>query len=105
MAANVKRQIDGAMLRSDVPEEQKAQLKKALADLERYGANFRKVSDIQRAVMPIVRPGMGSYAGGMRGGMGGQQAEPGAYTVKLTAGGKVLTGKVTVRLDPIQSGN
>ena len=105
MVTGVKRQIDGAMLRSDVPEEQKTQLKKALADLEKYGANFRKVSDIQRAIMPIVRPGMGFYGGGMRGGMGGQQAEPGVYTVKLTAGGKVLTGKVTVRLDPIQSGN
>ena len=38
----------------------------------------------------------------MRGGMGGQAVEPGTYAVKLTAGGKVLTGKVTVRLDPIQ---
>lgn len=101
MAANVKRQIDGALLRADVPEEQKTQLKKALADLEKYGTNFRKVADIQRAIMPIVRPGMGFYGGGMRGGMGGQPAEPGTYAVKLTAGGKVMTGKVAVRLDPM----
>ena len=100
MAANLKKQIDTALLRTDLTDEQKAALKGALADLDKFGTNFRKVSEIQRSVMPILRPGMGFYGGG-RGGMGGQAAEPGTYAVKLTVGGKVLTGKVTVRLDPI----
>ncbi|MCK7482945.1 MAG: hypothetical protein M0C28_41900 [Candidatus Moduliflexus flocculans] len=94
MAANLKKQIDTALLRADLTDEQKTALKKALTDLDKCGTNFRKVSEIQRAVMPILRPGMGFYGGG-RGGMGGQAAEPGTYAVKLTAGGKMLmTGKV-----------
>ena len=36
--------------------------------------------------------------------MGGQAAEPGTYAVKLTVGGKTYTGKVVVRLDPMQTG-
>ncbi len=103
MAGQLKKQIDTALLRTDLTDEQKAVLKKAMTDLDKWGANFRKVSEIQRSVMPILRPGMGYYGGG-RGGMGGQQAEPGTYVVKLTAGGKTLTGKVVVRLDPIQTG-
>ena len=103
MAANLKKQIDTALLRADLTDEQKTALKGALTDLDKFGTNFRKVSEIQRSVMPILRPGMGFYGGG-RGGMGGQAVEPGTYAVRLTAGGKVLTGKVTVRLDPIQSG-
>ena len=101
MAGTLKKQIDTALLRTDLTAEQKAALQKAMADLDKYGTNFRKVSEIQRTVMPILRPGAGFY-GSMRGGMGGQQVEPGTYVVKLTAGGKTLTGKVVVRLDPIQ---
>ena len=59
-------------------------------------------ADIQRRVFAIIRPGGGFFGGmGMRGGMGGQVAEPGTYAVKLTAGGKTLTGKIAVRLDPM----
>jgi hypothetical protein len=100
MAGTLKKQIDAALLRTDLTDEQKTVLKKAMDDLDKWGTNFRKVSEIQRTVMPILRPGMGYYGGGR--GMGGQQAEPGTYVVKLTAGGKTLTGKVAVRLDPIQ---
>jgi hypothetical protein len=35
--------------------------------------------------------------------MGGQLAEPGVYVIKLTVGGKTYSGKVSVRLDPIQA--
>jgi hypothetical protein len=44
----------------------------------------------------------GAMGMGGRGMGGGQLAEPGTYLVKLTAGGKTYTGKVSVRLDPIQ---
>jgi hypothetical protein len=36
--------------------------------------------------------------------MGGQAAEPGTYLIKLTVNGQSYTGKVDVRLDPIQTG-
>jgi hypothetical protein len=101
---NLKRQIDPALLRTDLTDEQKAVLKKALADMDKYAANYRKLAEIQRTVMPVLRPGAMMYMGGMRG-MGGPAAEPGTYAVKLTVNGKIYTGKVTVRLDPIQSGN
>ena len=106
LIANVKRQIETALLRADLSDEQKADLKKSRADLDTYASNFRKVSEIQRAVFAVIRPG-GFYGGGagMRGGMGGMQAEPGTYAVKLTVGGKEYKGKVAVRLDPMQTGN
>jgi len=105
LVGNIKRQIDPALLRTDLTDEQKASLKQALADLGTYGTNFRKVAEIQRSVFAILRPGGGFFGGGgMRGGMGGQVAEPGTYAVKLTVGGKTFTSKVAVRLDPLLSG-
>jgi len=106
MAGNIKQQVDLALLRADLTDEQKAGLKAALADLEQWGTNFRKVGEIQRRVFSIIRPGGGMFGGmGMRGGMGARAAEPGVYPITLTVGGKTYTGKVSVRLDPIQSGN
>jgi hypothetical protein len=87
--------------------EQKDALEKAQGVLTQYGTNFRKVMEVQRTIMPILRAGMGY--GGFFGGMGfgrggaGQLAEPGTYTVGLSVSGKTLTGKVEVRLDPIQA--
>jgi hypothetical protein len=102
LVSNIKRQLDPALLRTDLTDEQKAALKQASTDLDSWGTNYRKVADIQRRVFSIIRPGGGFFGGqGMRGGMGGQVAEPGTYAVKLTAGGKTLTGKVAVRLDPM----
>ncbi len=102
LVSNIKRQLDPALLRTDLTDEQKAALKQASTDLDSWGTNYRKVVDIQRRVFSIIRPGGGFFGGqGMRGGMGGQVAEPGTYAVKLTAGGKTLTGKVAVRLDPM----
>ena len=43
LVGNIKRQIDPALLRTDLGDEQKAALKKALADLDKWGTNFRKV--------------------------------------------------------------
>jgi len=104
LVGNVKRQIDPALLRADLTDEQKTALKKALTDLDKWGANFRRVSEIQRTVLSIIRPGGGFYGGGGMRSMGGQAAEPGTYAVKLTVGGKTYTGKVVVRLDPMQTG-
>jgi len=104
MAGNIKKQIDPALLRTDITDEQKAVLKQALADLDKWGTNFRKVAEIQRTVFGIIRAGGMMYGGGMgMRGMGGQPAEPGMYVVKLTVGGKTYTTKVSVRLDPMQT--
>ncbi len=104
LVTNLKRQIDQALSRADLTDEQKAALKRAQADLDKWGTNFRKVMEIQRAVFAVVRPGGGQFGGGgFRGGMGGQAAEPGTYTVKLTVGGKTYTGKVSVRADPMHT--
>jgi hypothetical protein len=100
----LKRQIEPALARTDLTDDQKATLKKAAADLDKFGTNYRKVVEIQSAVLPIIRGGMSFMGGGGRGRMGGGQlAAPGVYAVKLTVGGKTLTTKVTVRLDPIQA--
>ncbi len=101
LVTNLKRQIDPALSRTDLTDEQKAELKGAQADLDKFGTNFRKVMDIQRAVYAIIQPGRGYFGGGFRGGMGGLQAEPGTYAVKLTVNGKDYTGKVAVRRDPM----
>jgi hypothetical protein len=104
MASTLKKQIEAALMRTDLTAEQKAALQKAQAVLEQYGTNFRKVMEVRRVVMPIIG-GMGFYGGmGMGGrGMGGQAAEPGTYIVKLTVNGKTYTGRVSVRLDPMQA--
>ena len=52
--------------------------------------------------------GAGGFGGGggMRGGgFGANVAEPGVYAVKMTVNGKTLTGKLTVRQDPMLGGN
>jgi len=105
LVSNVKRQLDPALKRTDLPADKMDILKKAQADLDKWGTNYRKIQEIQRAVFAVVQPGRGMFGGGgMRGGpMGGQMAEPGTYAVKLTVGDKTYTGKVVVRLDPIQT--
>jgi hypothetical protein len=104
LVSNLKRLLEPALKRTDLTAEQMEALKKAAADLDKWATNFRKVMEIQRAVFAIVRPGGGQFGGGgMRGGMGGQIAEPGTYAIKLTVGDKTCTGKVAVRLDPMQT--
>jgi photosystem II stability/assembly factor-like uncharacterized protein len=104
MASALKRQIEQALERTDLSDEQKADLKKAAADLDKYATNFRKVTEIQRTVFSILRGGMFFGYGGGRGMRGGALfAEPGAYAVKLTVNGKTLTTKVYARLDPMQT--
>ena len=108
MAADLKKQIDAALLRTNLTAEQKTALQNGLAVLEQFGTNFRKVFELRRSLMPILGGGMpfgGAMGPGMggRGMGGGQMAEAGVYVVKLTVGGKTTTGRVTVRLDPIQS--
>ncbi|MFO7733869.1 MAG: hypothetical protein R6X21_09485 [Candidatus Aminicenantes bacterium] len=105
MVNQLKRQIDETIKRPDMTDEQKEALGKTAAALDKAGTNYRKYADIQREVMIIIR-GAGAF-GGYRGafGRGGQAAEPGVYAVKLTVDGKALTGKIAVRLDPIQAGN
>lgn len=105
MVSNLKKQIEAALLRTDLTAEQKTALQNAQTVLDQFGTNFRKYTEVQRSIMAIIRGGMGFPGGmGMGGrGMGGvQMAEPGTYTVKLAVGGKTYTGKVSVRLDPIQ---
>jgi photosystem II stability/assembly factor-like uncharacterized protein len=110
MVTNLKKQIDAALERTDLTEEQMTTLKKAQADLEKYGPNFRKFQEIQRSVLPIMRGGgfgmFGGFGFGGRGPFGGGlTAEPGTYLVTLTVNGKSYTGKVSVRLDPMLEGS
>jgi len=102
LVGNIKRQIEPALLRTDLTDEQKATLKQAQADLDKWGANYRKVEEIQGLVFSILRPG--GFFGGQRFRRGGQQAGAGIYAVKLTVGDKTFAGKVAVRLDPMLSG-
>jgi photosystem II stability/assembly factor-like uncharacterized protein len=102
LVSNLKRQLEPALKRTDLTADQMEALKKAGADLDKWGTNYRRVNEIMRAVFAIIRPGGGQFGGGgMRGGMGGQSAEPGTYVIKLTVGDKTYTGKVAVRLDPM----
>jgi hypothetical protein len=112
LAGNLRKQIDGGLQSAVLKEDQKAVLRAALAELEKFGTNFSKVMEIQQRVLPILRGsglmamfgGGGGFGGfGGRGMMGGQAAEPGTYAVKLTFGGKTYSGKVAVRLDPLQA--
>jgi hypothetical protein len=107
MVSNIKKQIDAALLRTDLTAEQKTALQNAQSTLTQYGTNFRKFMEVQRSIMSIIRGGMGGFPGGGMGfgmrGQGGQLAEPGVYLIKLTVGGKTYSGKVSVRLDPIQA--
>ena len=100
-----KQQLQTFAGRSEVTAEQKAALQEALKQIEAAGTNYRRVTEIQRGVMQQLGMGGGGFGGGggQRGGFGGQTAEPGAYAVKMTANGKTTTGKITVRLDPIQN--
>ena len=107
MVSNLKKQIEAALLRTDLTAEQKTALQNAQSTLAQYGTNFRKFTEVQRSIMSIIRSGMGGFPGGGMGfggrGQGGQLAEPGVYLIKLTVGGKTYSGKVSVRLDPIQA--
>jgi photosystem II stability/assembly factor-like uncharacterized protein len=107
MVTTLKNQIQAALQRTDLTAEQKTTLQNAQAKLEQFGTNFRKVMEVRRSIMSIIGGGMmfgggGGMGFGGRGMGGGQAAEPGTYAVRLTVGGKTLTGKVSVRLDPIQ---
>ena len=108
---NAKRQLETAGQRAELTAEQKAILQKAVKQMDAAGSNYRKVIDIQRSAMEELGLGGGmGFAGGGggfggRGGMGGMNAEPGVYLVKMTVGGKTLTGKITVRQDPMLETN
>jgi photosystem II stability/assembly factor-like uncharacterized protein len=109
-ASNAKSQIEQALGRTGLTADQKAVLEENLALVAKYTTNYRKLTEIMREIADLVRPaGTGIFAGGgggtgRMGGLAGLQAGPGTYVVKLTVNGKTTTGKITVRLDPIQAG-
>jgi photosystem II stability/assembly factor-like uncharacterized protein len=101
---NTKSQIEQALKRADLKPDQKAALERALAQLARYGSNYRKVTDVARDVADLIRPaGTSGPGAGGTGRFGGAQAEPGAYFVKMTVNGRTTTTRIVVRLDPIQA--
>jgi hypothetical protein len=107
---NAKRQLETAGQRAELTAEQKAILQSAVKQMDAAGTNYRKVTEIQRSAMESLGLGGGMGFGGGggfggRGGMGGMTAEPGVYLVKMTVGGKTLTGKITVRQDPMLGNN
>ncbi|MDP2915893.1 MAG: hypothetical protein Q8O91_10625 [Candidatus Aminicenantes bacterium] len=107
---NAKRQLETAGQRAELTAEQKAILQNAVKQMDAAGTNYRKVTEIQRSAMEALGLGGGMGFGGGggfggRGGMGGMTAEPGVYLVKMTVGDKTLTGKITVRQDPMLEAN
>ncbi|MBN1939555.1 MAG: hypothetical protein JW843_08210, partial [Candidatus Aminicenantes bacterium] len=100
-ASSLKTQLDNAAKSTELTADQKSVISDALKDLEKAAGNYRKINDIRQKVMPLL--GRGMYFGGGRRGFGGLSAVAGTYTVKLTVGDKTVSGKVTVRLDPLQS--
>ncbi len=106
IAGNLRKQLEAADQRKDLTAEQRDLVQKSLNQLDRFGTYYRKVIEIQRSVAPLM--GGGGRGGGFVGGFfgaGSALAEPGIYSVKLSVNGKTSVGTVTVRLDPIQSGN
>lgn len=109
IAGPLRKQLEAASQRKDLTPEQRDLLMRSLTRLDKFGTNYRKVMEVQRSVGPLL--GGGGRGGGFGGGFGGfvgagsPMAEPGTYAVKLTVNGKTSVGTVTVRLDPIQSGN
>ena len=100
-----KQQLQTLAGRAELTGEQKAALQEALKQIDAAGTNYRRVTEIQRGAIQQLGLGGGGFGGGggQRGGFGGQTAEPGVYSVKMTANGKTASGKITVRLDPIQN--
>jgi photosystem II stability/assembly factor-like uncharacterized protein len=107
----IKQVIQTAASRAELSDEQKAAVQDALKQIDASGGNYRRVTEIQRNIQQQLGLGGGFMGGGgggggfggQRGGFGGGTAEPGVYAVKMTANGKTTTGKITIRLDPIQN--
>jgi photosystem II stability/assembly factor-like uncharacterized protein len=114
IAASLRKQLELAVQRLDLTAQQRDLLQKSQQQLDRFGANYRKVMEIQRSISLLLagggRGGFGAgigFGGGGFGGFGGAgsgQAEPGTYAVRLTVNGKTSLGTIVVRLDPIQTG-
>ena len=104
----MKAQINTIAGRGELNDEQRAAVQDAIKQLEAVGTNYRRAQEIQQGVMQTLGGGGGfggGGGGGQRGGMGANVAEPGVYAVKMTVGGKTMTGKVMVRQDPMLDGN
>jgi photosystem II stability/assembly factor-like uncharacterized protein len=108
LAQNIKQMqqmMERILQRPEVEEEPKKTVQKALEQLKQPGLSFREASEIQRkAYETIGFGGMARYRG--FGGRGGAvDAEPGTYAVNLKLNGKIYTGTVSVREDPLLKEN
>jgi photosystem II stability/assembly factor-like uncharacterized protein len=104
---SMKAQITTIAGRGELNDEQRAAVQDALKQFDAVGTNYRRAQEIQQGVMQMLGGGGGFGGGGGQrgGGRGASVAEPGVYAVKMTVGGKSLTGKLTVRQDPMLDGN
>ncbi|MBN1271824.1 MAG: hypothetical protein JXB26_06080 [Candidatus Aminicenantes bacterium] len=102
LQTRMNQMMDRILGRPEVQEEQKEIIIKAIEELKQPGLSFRETQDIQRKAFEAI--GFGRYARfaryGRRGG-GPIPAEEGVYKVKLTANGKVYSGTISVRSDPM----
>ncbi len=105
IAAGVRKQLEAALQRKDLTQNQKELIQNCSKQLDQYGANYRKVIEVQRNIGSLMAGGRGYGFGGGFGSAGSALAEPGLYSVKLTVNGKTTSGTVAVRLDPMQSGD
>ena len=99
-ADNVRKQLAAAQQRKDLTPGQKELIQNWSRQLDQFGTIYRKVIEIQRNIGLLTAGGRVVMYGG---GIG--SVEPGVYAVRLTVNGKTTLGTITVRLDPMQTGN
>ncbi len=90
--------------RPEVEEAQKATVEKALERIKQPGIGYREAQAIQSEAFETIGFGGGRGFRGFGRGGGAVTAEPGTFGVKLTVNGKVYSGKVFVRKDPMLEG-
>lgn len=101
----MQQMMDRILQRPEVEAEPKKIVQEALEKLNQPGLSYREAAEIQRKAYEEIGFGGFMRFRGRGRGMGATEAEPGTYAVKLSVDGKTYAGKVSVRLDPMLSGD
>ncbi|MBU4495002.1 MAG: hypothetical protein KJ874_06840 [Acidobacteria bacterium] len=100
--SQMQNMMDRILQRPEVEEAQKKTVTEALERLKKPGLGYREAMAIQQEAFEAI--GFGGRGGFGRFGRGGGEdmtAPPGTCAVKLTVNGKVYTGTIAVRADPM----
>jgi hypothetical protein len=100
----MQQMMDRILQRPEVEEEPKKTVQKALEKLKQPGLTYREAAEIQRKAFEAIGFGGFMRFRGRGRGIGAAEAVPGIYAVNLTVNGKTYPGRVTVRQDPMLSG-